>query len=145
MPTLLGEPYKVTMSRTPPGMSPEDERIWMDWKNSMLKPEYNLYFDCGLGDGVPAPKDTSPEMARMWLLNTQKRADLIVDTGKEWWIVEFRYMATSNAIGRLQMYKMLFIQDPIKVQPVKLILVSNRFDPDLNRLANDQDIRYTIA
>ena len=145
MPTILGEKCKLSMIRTPAGMSQEDRKIYDDWKTTALKEDYDLYFDVGLGAGIPAPPETDPDIARGWFLNTQKRADLIVDTHSEWWIVELRFNASSNAIGRLLMYKKLFLQDQIKTQPIFLILVSDRYDPDLEGLANDNRILYTTT
>ena len=121
-------------------MSPEDNLIYESWKAKNLNASMKLYFDVGLGDGVKPPAALDQNMIRGWLYNTQKRADLVVDTGEECWIVEFRFEASSNAIGRLLMYRKLYLQDPIFKYPLKLILVSNRYDNDLAGLAQDTKI-----
>lgn len=142
MPTVLGDPYNMTIGRTPPHMSPEDEIIWNVWRNQYLRHDDKLYFDVRLGDGLSVAQDVTENVAKGWTELTQKRADLIVDRGDEWWIVEFRNQATANAVGRLLMYSALFKQDIPKQLPIKLILVTNRTDDELARLAINYKIDY---
>lgn len=123
-------------------MSAEDEIIWNSWKQTNLTDEMDLYFDVGLGDGIQPPAGIDPDIAEGWIRNTQKRADLIVYTGSDWWIVEFRYNATANAVGRLLLYEMLFIEDLPKDQPITLILATNRYDKDIKKLCDKYRIQY---
>jgi len=142
MPTVLGPAWNKSIGRTPPHMSKEDERIWDRWKDTHLTDNYILYFDVGLGDGIKPPAGIDANIAAGWIRDTQKRADLIVNTGRKWWIVEFRDNATANAVGRLLLYNELFKQDLPLQQPVELILVTNRNDPDLKKLSIIYNIDY---
>jgi len=67
----------------------------------------------------------------MWRYNTSKRADAIAELENEVWIIEVADYPGLRAVGQLNVYQTLWIED-IKIRkPEKLILVSERMDPDL--------------
>ena len=145
MPTVLGRRFPPTTGIYPPHMSPEDFKLFKRWGIAAFKEAINVYYDVGLGEGAPAPENTDPSMRLMWQKVTQKRADVIVEYLNHVDIVELRFNATSNAIGRLLSYQMLWLDDPPIAKLTFFNLVSNRFDPDLERLAGQHDIRYLIV
>jgi len=144
MPTVMGPRFDSDYPRIPPRMSELDLQLYKRWITLHRLEIKSLFFDVGLGEGYPAGTETDPELIAMWLKNTQKRADVIAVTQEEVWITELRWEATENAIGRLLLYFLLWMDDPSIVAPVKLRLVSNRDDPDVRRLANIHNIIYEI-
>jgi hypothetical protein len=144
MPTTLGEPYQKTWEGYPPHMSAEDFGIWQRYKTDALKDINLMYFDVGLGGQTQVPPGTPTEYAIMWLRNTQKRADVVFDAFTEWRIIELRHNATGAALGRLLMYKDLFLLDPPDNRPVKLYLISDRNDQDVKITAESVGVIYKV-
>lgn len=126
-------------------MSPEDYKLFKRWTLQAFKYALNVYYDVGLGEGAPGGSELDPSMLKMWQKVTQKRADVVIEYSDKVDIVELRFNATSNAIGRLLSYRMLWNDAPAIKKPASFILVSNRFDPDLERLAGMNDIQYLIV
>jgi hypothetical protein len=126
-------------------MSPEDLAIWQRYFPLIRDEITSMYFDVYLGNGLVAPADAPPNYRRMWLKNTQKRADVIVTVGAEVWLIELRYAASSSAIGRLLMYKQLYLLDPVLGQNLRLILVTDQYDQDVELAANAASITYLIV
>jgi len=145
MPTTLGDRFIPTWGGYPPHMSSEDLNLWKKYKYKILSEAIAMYFDVGLGGQTEVPEDTTPEMATMWLRNTQKRADVILETIDRWVIIELRENATSAAAGRLLQYRELWKQDPPDDKPVILRLVSSSYDMDLNGLCQTLKIEYIRA
>ncbi len=145
MPTTLGIRYNVSWTGYPAHMSPEDTEIWKRYKDKIADEVLLLYFDVGLGGQTEVPPDTSPEMAMMWLRNTQKRTDVVAETLDGWIIIELRENATASAIGRLLLYQELWKQDPPDNRPVTLRLVTNREDVDVKALSRIQGIAYIVV
>jgi len=123
-------------------MAGEDYELWKRWKPNAIKDAIALYYDVGVGGITDVPEDTTPEMARMWLYNTQKRIDVLIETEKEWKIVELRARASSAALGRIMMYKKLWNDDPPDKRPIKLIIVSDTRDPDVLSTAELMGIEF---
>ncbi len=145
MTTVLGRRFPPTTGLYPPHMSPEDYKLFKRWGVDALKNAINVYYDVGLGEGAPAPLSVDESLSRMWTKITQKRADIVIEYLDHVDIVELRFNATSNAIGRLMSYRMLWDDAPAINKEAFMVLVSNRFDPDLERLSEINNIRYTIV
>ena len=67
----------------------------------------------------------------MWRYNISKRADAIADLGSEVWIIEVANYPGLRAVGQLQVYQTLWIEDPKILKPERLALVAERIDNDL--------------
>lgn len=145
MSTVLGRRVSPVSPFYPAHMSPEDFKLFKRWKADALKLAINVFFDVGLGEGIGPGDVTDPVMLKMWQKITQKRADVVVEYLDHVDIVELRFNATSNAIGRLLSYRMLWDDAPAIDKPTFIVLVSNRYDLDLERLAGIHNIRYTIV
>lgn len=145
MPTILGQRYQPTWDGLPPHMSPEDYDIWKRYRPQILKDAQVIYYDVGLGGQITVPPGTTPEMARMWFRNTQKRIDVLLDYGIGWVIVELRVDASSSAVGRLIFYRDLWQQDPPDKRPIILRLVTNREDREIRGLTQKLDIDYIVV
>lgn len=145
MSTRLGQPFAATWQGRPPRMSPEDLQIWYRWRPLIQHELITQYFDVGLGEGKAPPPDTPEPYAHMWERNTQKRADALLVTRSGLWIVELRFQANSNAIGRLLQYGLLYNQDPTLGPYTQLILVTNERDADIEDMAKAVNMFYVVV
>lgn len=145
MPTVLGTSFSKTWEGIPPHMSTEDLIIWKDYKSQAIKNSINIYFDVGIGGETRVPPGTTPEMALMWLRNTQKRIDVLIEEETRWIIIELRARAQASAVGRLLQYFDLFKDDPPNNKPIFLRLITNNEDRDTKRLAEKMGIDFVVV
>lgn len=123
-------------------MSTEDSILWTKYRTEAIKNAVHIYFDVGLGGQTTVPPGTSPEMARMWLRNTQKRIDVLIEEPTRWVIIELRPRAQASAIGRLLQYFDLWKEDPPNTKTVELRLVTDTTDQDTKKLAEKLGITF---
>ena len=145
MPTTLGTPFARTWEGVPPHMSGEDLDLWQKYRTTAIKNSIHLYFDVGLGGQTEVPPGTTPEMATMWLRNTQKRIDVLVEEEKKWVIIELRARAQSSAIGRILLYSDLWKLDPPNDKPVELRIVTDTEDRDVRVLSEKLGITFILV
>ena len=131
MPTELGRKYLTTWRGRPPHMQTTDHPVWYRFLDRYGKYFKALYYDCLLGGPFLTEEQYKDSMLRVWRFNTSKRADAIAELEDEVWIIEVADYPGLRAVGQLNVYQTLWIED-IKIRkPEKLILVSERMDPDL--------------
>lgn len=145
MPPLLGRWFPAAWSGAVPHLSKGDQLLWTKVRGQLVQDAVALYFDVGLGKGAPVPPGTDPALAAMWLKNTQKRADVVIERPHGWEIVELRESAKSSAVGRLLMYLKLWAEDPPDARPVSATLVTNVADDDVRSLCETLGIRYLVV
>lgn len=125
-------------------MSCEDLSIWHRWAPTQRRRWHALYFDVGLGPGLPPPDHQGVDLHAMWTRLTQKRADVVADAGDHWELIELRHSAQANALGRLLQYAALWRADPPDQRPLTLTLVTDFLDPTLPDLLANYNITYLI-
>jgi len=77
------------------------------------------------------PEQLRDPFQKMWQYNTSKRADAIAELGTEVWIIEVADYPGLRAVGQLNVYQTLWIEDPKIFKPERMVLVSERVDVDL--------------
>jgi hypothetical protein len=142
MPTILGNRYEPNFTGYPPRMSAEDFPIWQRWYPTIKDTALALYFDVGLGLPDELPESTDANQLLGWIRNTQKRADAIIERAQDVLLVELRFNAQLNAIGRLQGYKILLQDDNPFRKPIIPVLVTNKPDSEVRRVASAAVIIY---
>lgn len=145
MPTIIYEEADPNYRRQPRRMSTEDTAIWDKFRRNDPTPWTKFYFDTGIGDGKPAGDNATPEQRAFWLKETQKRIDVLGIAPTFQAIIELRNNAQPNALGRLLVYKALYLQDPISHLPLQLWLVTNTPDPELQLIAEPHGVRYFVV
>lgn len=140
-----GAQYDGNYTGIPPRLGEEEKEIWKRWAPTALKNALKIWFDVGLGEGRPMPKNIPENIQKMWLRNTQKRADVIIEKQNWIWIVEIRAKANSNVVGRLLQYELLWRKEKVSEKPTKLIIVTDMLDLDLQKLAESLNIAYILV
>jgi hypothetical protein len=126
-------------------MSTEDHTIWQRFRRTDTTPWRTFYFDVGVGDGKPPGDNVTDDERRYWLKETQKRIDVLGMTAEKQVIIELRNNAQPNAVGRLLVYRTLYLRDPLSRLPLELWLVTNTPDPELREIAEPLGIRYLVV
>lgn len=131
MPTTLGRKYEVDWFGNPPHMLLTDVPVWIRFLGKYGSYFNALYYDCLLGGPFLSPEQEKDPFQRMWRYNTAKRADAIAELETEIWIIEVANYPGLRAVGQLQVYQNLWIEDPKILKPERLVLVAERIDNDL--------------
>ncbi len=145
MNTYFGPTFGPDYTGRPARMPSTEQLIWLRWRDDALRGASKLWFDVGLGPGLTVPEDADPNIRKMWIRNTQRRADVIIEYNTHVLIVEVRHFASPNVVGRLLTYRRLWIEDdPIPGKRVDLMVVTNFHDNDTDILCGDLGIRYLV-
>lgn len=145
MPTDLGYEFPPEWNGRPLHMGPNDRMLWFAWFPSVRRDVERMWFDVAVGPWPYIPPLTSIVDARMWARLNQKRIDAVLERAGDLVIVELRWDASSSAIGRLLMYRDLWLQDDPVRKPVKLWLVSNKLDPAWQATARSAGIEVLFV
>jgi hypothetical protein len=145
VPTFLGDTFPSVFRGRPPRLAEPESSIYTRFSLKIPSDVVASFFDVGLGPGKPAPLGTEENLLRMWLRNTQKRADVVLQFRDKVAIIELRTVAQSSAVGRLLLYKMLYLQDPVLGSNVELWLVTDLQDDEVEVLSNSQNIKYIVV
>lgn len=144
MPTLLGPRFGPDFTGRPARMSPEDFEIWQRWWPSIRHNVIAAYFDVGLGLPDELPPSNDADQLLGWIKNTQKRADAILERPQDVLLVELRFNAQLNAIGRLFGYQLLLEEDNPFNKAIIPLLVTNRRDSEIEKAALRLRIAYEV-
>jgi len=131
MPTDLGRSFPIDWAGDPPHMLPPDVPVWYRFLHKWGFQFINLYYDCLLGGPVLTDLEKKDPLKRMWRTNLAKRADAIAELENELWIIEVSADPNLRYLGQLQTYRALWLRDPLISKIERLVLVSERVDPDV--------------
>jgi len=136
----LGNDFAPTWAGRPPGISPEDYDIWKVWRPRNFKRFDKLNFNVRLFRPLTLDPGLPENIKRMAEFNAAKRIDVLGWCAGAASIIELRNNAGLSAIGQLLGYNKLFRKEFPDMSQVKMILVSNRFDPDVSETAESLNI-----
>ncbi len=108
-----------------------DVPVWYRFLEKYESLFEKLYYDVLLGGPTLTPDELNNNILRMWRSNNSKRADTIAELSDEVWIIEVAERPGLRAVGQLQVYRSLWIEDPVILKPEKMILVAAVVDQDL--------------
>lgn len=145
MPTDLGTTYDASFNGRPEHIAPLDLDIWIRYWPTLRPHISNIYFDVGVGPGVPIPTGTPPNFAKMITRLSQKRIDVLAVISNEIWIIELRRAASPNAIGRVLSYRELYLLDPKLGTNLRLAIVTDERDSEMELVCQRLGIVYLIA
>lgn len=145
MPTILGPKYSTDWRGKPPHMLAPDIPVWYRFLKEWAAHFVALYYDCLLGAPEMTPEEEKDPMKTMWRAVTSKRADAIAETKGEAWIIEVSAYPGMKAIGQLLTYHTLWLQDQKIGKPVKLILVGDQVDQDIESSCGPYGIRLHLV
>ena len=131
MPTTLGQRYEIDWRGNPPHMLAPDVPVWWRFLEKYGSYFLNLYYDSLLGGPFLSAEEEKDPLQKMWRYNTSKRADAIAELSTETWLIEVASYPGLRAVGQLQVYQTLWIEDPKILKPERLVLVAERIDNDL--------------
>lgn len=108
-----------------------DVPVWYRFLEKWGAPFVNLYYDVLLGGPFLSPEQEQDPYWRGWRANISKRADAIAELRDSVWIIEVAQRPGLRAVGQLQVYRSLWIEDPKIRKPESVLLVCQDIDKDL--------------
>jgi hypothetical protein len=107
--------------------------------------QYTDYeYDVHLRRPITLPKEWPDEYRQNALTLSSLRIDVTMRDKTTIWIVEIRPDAKHSAIGSLIMYRFLYILQHNPQARVKMILVTNSFDPAIEFTARSMEMGYYV-
>ena len=145
MTTILHKPFTTEWRGNPPHMLKPDVPVWYRFleRNSSLF--QSLYYDCLLGAPDLDQEEEKDPLKRMWRFNISKRADAIATTNNYVWIIEVADDPGLRALGQLQVYRSLWLQDPVIDKMERLDLVCETIDPQLTAACIQHGINIHVV
>jgi hypothetical protein len=122
-----------------------DIPVWYRFLDVYGKYFSRLFYDCLLGGPFMTEEQLKDPFNRMWRKNTAKRADAIAELDTEVWIIEVASSPGLRAIGQLQVYQTLWMEDTPIRKPERMVLVAERVDADLGAAAGRFGVQVYIV
>ena len=131
MPTTLGKKFAVDWRGRPPHMLESDIPVWYRFLDQWGFMFENLYYDCFVGGPYYTEEELKDPMKRMWRATVAKRIDALGETENEVWIIEVAKSPGLRAVGQVQVYRSLWLEDPPIRKIERPVLVCQSVDQDL--------------
>lgn len=122
-------------------MLPEERRIWDKWMKRYGNLFYRYDYDVRVGEGIEIQSGWEENIARMAKLLTQKRIDVVAYRAGEIWIIEVKPHAGVSAYGQLKVYEKLLRQRVGEGANIKLGIVCETIDPDVEKLLEQEGVK----
>ena len=131
MATLLRDPYKLDWRGDPPHMLKPDIPVWYRFLEKWGSQFINLWYDVLLGAPLLSSEEEKNSYLRMYRSNVSRRADAIAELDKEVWIIEAASDPGLRAIGQVQVYRTLWLRDPVIRKIERTVIVCEQMEPNL--------------
>lgn len=112
-------------------MLAEDIPVWYRFLDTYGDMFLNLYYDCLVGGPFYTAEQLKDPMLRMWRANASKRIDAVGETAENVLLIEVAKAPGLRALGQVQTYRSLWIEDPQIQKPEIPALVIEHIDTDL--------------
>jgi len=122
-----------------------DVPVWyrfLDANSSIFR---QIYYDCLLGAPDLTPEEEQDPLKRGWRFNVSKRADVVATTDNRVLIIEVADSPGLRALGQLQVYRVLWLQDPVIDKMESLLLICEEIDPHLRIAAQAHGIEVHVV
>lgn len=145
MPVFLGGDFEKTWAGAPPGMAPQDNPIWQNFRSRFAEDIRRVYYNVRVGGGSAASDIKNPEDILMWLQITMLRIDAVVETKDEAWIIEVKPNAGRTAFGAVQIYLTLWNADPKINKPAIPVIVTDTITPQMRAICELSGIKVVVV
>lgn len=119
--------------------------IWGKWLDQHINEYFGYTYDVHVGTPVKIPDDWPDWMKKDVHALSSKRIDVVMEDHHNIYVVEVKENATLGCLGTILSYRYLYIETSTPTKPVRLILVTDKLDPDLQPILESLDIRYFIV
>lgn len=128
---LLGTSQKPVVMPRYPHMLFEDVEVWSRFLQAPHTTIYEVWYDVHVGQPIPLPQGSTPELIAVAAGVSRKRIDVICRVDGGFWIVEVKPYGNMVALGQALGYWRLVMQEFVLDGRVWPVVVCDSADPDL--------------
>ena len=128
-----------------PHMMPLEVPIWDRFLASTDIQFTRLIYDVHVGEGAPIPEYASPAEVTQIQAITRKRIDVVGWSQGSVWLFEVKSRAGQAAAGQLLNYKRLFRREYRPLAPIRLAVVCERLEWDVEDYYRELGITVFIV
>lgn len=125
-------------------MLAEDVPVWYRFLDTWGFLFNKLYYDVLVGGVYLSQAAKQDPMWRMWRQTTAKRIDALAETSDAVWIIEVADRPGLRALGQIQVYRSLWLEDPAIPKPEVMVLVCQTLDTDLGAAAAQNGVQIYV-
>lgn len=128
-----------------PGMAPREVIIFRQWMR-LHQDEYDRFdYNVRIGNGTDPGPNYDDATRKQYIMNTQKRVDVVGWKGAQPTIIEVKDRATASSMSQLITYDTLWPITYPNTPPPKLLLVTNRVSADMPLVLARAGIRLEMV
>lgn len=128
---------ELILRRFYPERTDKSSAVIRDWLLAHGQDYDRFMFSVRVGQGVPPDPAHLPGVQRSTIFSSQKRIDILAWQGTQVTIVEVKEYVTAAALGQVQMYRDLFVQEhPDVSEPILLVVGRYSDDDTIHTLAS---------
>lgn len=141
----LTQSFPPSWAGVPAGMPAQDYTIWLRYRPLFASQFTRVYFNVRVGEPAPKIAGLSPEIEKVAEDISRRRIDVVGEKENEWWLLELKALAGTDALGQMVMYKSLWESDPPDGRKVIPCIVTDRADINLTMSARSQGIVVIVV
>lgn len=123
---------------------PADAALWDLFLHQYPNRYTQLHYDVRIGTGRDPGPEFPDNIRYMAISLSQRRIDVLAFTADHIDIIEITTAAGLTALGQLLAYPQLYIATYSPTLPVRPLLVTYQFQPDIKQIYIDNDIPFII-
>ena len=119
------------MAQPYPHLMPYEIPIWERFLSSPPFSLWRIEYDVHLGEGAVIDPNWPAWLVKVVRSTSKKRADVVVETDNELWILEIKVRAGFSCLGQLLGYGVLLLSEWAPTKPLRLGVVCERVAADI--------------
>jgi len=128
-----------------PHMMPFDVVIWERFLEQFPNVYDHVSYDVKVGSLPSFDTMVSPETGGRADNLYKKKIDVVAYKGDQIDIIELKPDAKASAIGQVKLYRRLFIQEFTPPVSPKMILITDRLNPDMQAFAVEEGVQIIVS
>jgi len=137
---IKGPGYAPTWKGKPAGMSIAERALWARWKEHNINEDETIYHNVRLCAPHAQEIELDEQCRDIWTKIGSRRIDALIESPIGIKIIEVRINADEAAVGRLLLYKQLWMDCATEPEEPDLVLITNQMGTPEVALAFERGI-----
>lgn len=136
-------PALIERGAIPEQQKPESD-VLLDYLRAHAGEYDRFTFSARVGQGQIVDPSFEPGVQSSQAFSTKKRIDLVAWSGPQPTIVEAKFRISPDLLGKLFMYRQLFLEDLPDAPEPRLVGVGRFVDPDIERVLTTHGVALYV-
>lgn len=128
-----------------PGLLPQESAIFNAWYANNYQSIQAVEFNVRVGRPDIDTTGLDPALAKMAIMNAQKRIDAIITSAGARTIVEVKFRALVQTLGQIVGYRLLWMRDNPKEPVPHLLVLCSQIDADTAYVLNTESVPFLVV